>query len=428
VRITSTSRRHDGIVNGSGPCYDAQVTDACEAAIRGVRGAEGLMKRALLCLALVGLIGGAFLIFRTHAATPTGHVRQYYIAADEVDWNYMPAGIDGMMGMAPHGYAKFYMTRGPHLIGSVYRKAIYREYTDATFTHLKPRAPDRQYLGILGPIIHAEVGDTIRILFKNNGTHPYSIHAHGVVYDKASEGSAYEDGVPSTEKPGDSVAPGKTFTYEYRVPPESGPGPSDPNSIVWLYHSHVNERKDVNSGLVGAIVVTRAGMARPDGTPNDVDREFVTAFITFDENQSWYLKSNIKRFIAEPKHLDIAEIVPKDPDDNFDLFLGKGFATQNIRWTINGYSFANGPMMKMKEGERVRWYVVTLGEGFNFHTPHWHGNTVLLNGHRTDVLNLAPAQMLTVDMVPVNPGIWLYHCHVSDHMEGGMVARYEVTP
>jgi Multicopper oxidase len=24
------------------------------------------------------------------------------------------------------------------------------------------------------------------------------------------------------------------------------------------------------------------------------------------------------------------------------------------------------------------------------------------------------------------PGIWLYHCHISDHMLAGMVARYEV--
>jgi hephaestin len=36
--------------------------------------------------------------------------------------------------------------------------------------------------------------------------------------------------------------------------------------------------------------------------------------------------------------------------------------------------------------------------------------------------------MITADMVPDAPGIWLYHCHVSDHMLAGMVARYEVKP
>ena len=39
--------------------------------------------------------------------------------------------------------------------------------------------------------------------------------------------------------------------------------------------------------------------------------------------------------------------------------------------------YANGPKMTMKQGERVRWYVVDVGDGFDFHSPHWHGNTVL---------------------------------------------------
>ena len=45
-----------------------------------------------------------------------------------------------------------------------------------------------------------------------------------------------------------------------------------------------------------------------------------------------------------------------------------------------------------------------LGEGFNFHTPHWHGNTVLVNGQRTDIIALSPAQMVTADMVPQRSG------------------------
>jgi hypothetical protein len=31
-------------------------------------------------------------------------------------------------------------------------------------------------------------------------------------------------------------------------------------------------------------------------------------------------------------------------------------------------------------------------------------------------------------MVPDNLGIWLYHCHVEDHMDAGMVALYRVEP
>jgi hephaestin len=90
--------------------------------------------------------------------------------------------------------------------------------------------------------------------------------------------------------------------------------------------------------------------------------------------------------------------------------------------------FGTMPMMMMQKGDRVRWYLLTVGHGFNFHTPHWHGNTVLVNGSRTDVIALSPAQMVTADMVPDNPGTWMYHCHVSDHMAAGMMAHFHVMP
>ena len=74
-------------------------------------------------------------------------------------------------------------------IGSTYIKALYREYTDDTFSELKPRISEWQHLGTLGPMIHAEVCDTIKVVFKNNSAElDYSVHPHGVFYDKDSEG------------------------------------------------------------------------------------------------------------------------------------------------------------------------------------------------------------------------------------------------
>jgi len=66
------------------------------------------------------------------------------------------------------------------------------------------------------------------------------------------------------------------------------------------------------------------------------------------------------------------------------------------------------PVIRMKKGERVRWYLLALGNTPNFHTPHWHGNGVLFDGHRVDTVALSPAQSITVDMIPDNPGIWLF--------------------
>lgn len=41
---------------------------------------------------------------------------------------------------------------------------------------------------------------------------------------------------------------------------------------MWMYHSHVDEVADVYPGLTGPIVLTRKGMTRLAGTPEDVDR------------------------------------------------------------------------------------------------------------------------------------------------------------
>ncbi len=49
------------------------------------------------------------------------------------------------------------------LAGPLYLKAQYNEYTDDSFTTKVVRNQDEKYMGILGPIIRAEVGDTIDV-------------------------------------------------------------------------------------------------------------------------------------------------------------------------------------------------------------------------------------------------------------------------
>jgi FtsP/CotA-like multicopper oxidase with cupredoxin domain len=213
----------------------------------------------------------------------------------------------------------------------------------------------------------------------------------------------------------------------WQIPERAGPGPNDPSSIFWLYHSHCDELRDVASGLFGGFVVTRRGEALPDGRPKGVDHEFVTMFIAVDENQSWYLDDNIRAHCTDPKGVNKAEAGLLGATGIYTPVANTGFINTNIKWSINGYIYGNMPMMTMKKGDHVRWYVATLGDFNNAHTPHWHGNTVLVGGQRTDVLAVTSAQMITADMVPDATGIWLYHCHISDHMLAGMDARYEVT-
>lgn len=68
----------------------------------------------------------------------------------------------------------------------MYKKAVYKQYTSGTYTS---EVPKPEWLGFLGPVIRAEVGDDIVVHMKNFATRPYSIHPHGVFYEKDSEGS-----------------------------------------------------------------------------------------------------------------------------------------------------------------------------------------------------------------------------------------------
>jgi FtsP/CotA-like multicopper oxidase with cupredoxin domain len=372
-------------------------------------------------------------------ALPTataGHVRTYYIAAEEIDWDYAPLGIDMMTGKPFEGTAAAYTQPGPNHIGHVYRKAVYREYTDATFVTRKPRLPQDEYLGLLGPVLRAEVGDTIKVIFKNKASRPYSMTAPDDVFrprHSAGTGTVLdaEGEVVSEGEPEDTAEPGATFTYEWDVRDLAGPQPDDSSSVVWAYQSHVNEYKDVASGLVGPIIVTRRGQANADGTPKDVDREIVALFTAFNENESWYAQENLDTHIsaADQKTLDVQGANFSDSQGYF-TFAGTGFAETNYKFSVNGYLYGDGPVMTVKQGQRVRWYLMDMGDvgALNFHTPHWHGNTVLSHGTRRDTLFLLPLGTETADMVPDAPGLWLFHCHLDDHMEAGMMARYEVLP
>jgi FtsP/CotA-like multicopper oxidase with cupredoxin domain len=344
-----------------------------------------------------------------------GQTRTYYIAADEVQWDYAPSGMNQITGEAFDDEANVFVQNGADRIGSVYLKSQYREYTDNTFTTLKPIPAKWQHKGILGPVIQAEVGDSIRVVFKNNTRYPASMHPHGVFYQKNSEGAQYDDGTNGSDKDDDAVLPGGTVTYVWEVPERAGPGPMDPSSVLWMYHGHVDEPADTNAGLIGPMIITKRGMARADGSPRDVDREFVTLYTVFDENASLYIDDNIQMFPGDPGSVD-AE------DD--------GFIESNLMHSINGYVFGNLPLesMTMHKGEHVRWYVMAQGTEVDLHTPHWHGNTVVLNGMRTDVAALLPMSMLVADMVPDAVGTWFYHCHVNDHITAGMLARYRVEP
>ncbi|SEP23736.1 multicopper oxidase domain-containing protein [Nitrosovibrio sp. Nv6] len=299
-------------------------------------------------------------------------VREYWITAEKTSWNYAPSGKN--LIKPDHGLGVWGTTL-------TYPKYRYIGYTDGSYT--KP-IPQPQWMGILGPQIRAVVGDTIKVHFLNKTDRPLSMHPHGMFYDKKNEGA---DGSGT----GAGVPPGKSFTYTWVADEDAGPGPTDPSSIIWLYHSHVMEEEEANLGLVGTIVITRQDMARSasDPAPRDVDQEFTTLFMIFNE---------------------------------------EGGEESGMKHTINGRIFGNLQGYETTLGKRVRWHVVALGNETDNHTVHWHAQTVLDHGRRTDVVEVLPASMTSVDMIPRSPGDWLLHCHVDDHMMAGMSTRWRVLP
>ena len=100
--------------------------------------------------------------------------------------------------------------------------------------------------------------------------------------------------------------------------------------------------------------------------------------------------------------------------------------------SINGHIFGNLRGLVMHSGQKVRWHVLGMGNEVDLHTPHWHGKTLEIGSgpvaRRADVIELLPGSTVTADMNANNPGEWLYHCHVADHIHAGMATTYLILP
>ncbi|MBC5805955.1 MAG: copper oxidase [Candidatus Eremiobacter antarcticus] len=340
-------------------------------------------RAATIALALALLIA-AMCLSPAEAA-----VRSYFIAADEVVWNYAPGGQDQISGGRVPPLP-------PSALGWRFRKVIYRAYTDASFTTLASRPASDAYQGLLGPTMRAVVGDTIAVRFKNNSRLPAGIAVAGL-----------------SASPSGAVAPGANHTYTWHVTASAGPGAMDGTSVAWRYHCPVDENRDENTGMIGTVIVTRRGSAKADGSPSDVDREVPVLFTEMNESQSRLVDANIADPAINPRHLG---------------HRAPNFVDDNAFFAIDGYSYGTMPMVTVREGERTRWYVIVTRSGFDAHVPHWHGETLLQNGMRTDAFQVQVDEIAVADMVPDNPGIWLFHCHIHGHLAAGMEARFKVVP
>nr|Q58L90.1 RecName: Full=Venom prothrombin activator omicarin-C non-catalytic subunit; Short=vPA; AltName: Full=Venom coagulation factor Va-like protein; Contains: RecName: Full=Omicarin-C non-catalytic subunit heavy chain; Contains: RecName: Full=Omicarin-C non-catalytic subunit light chain; Flags: Precursor [Oxyuranus microlepidotus]AAX37266.1 factor V-like nonenzymatic subunit omicarin C [Oxyuranus microlepidotus] len=318
--------------------------------------------------------------------------RRYYIAAEEVLWDYSPIGKSQVRSLP----AK-----------TTFKKAIFRSYLDDTFQTPSTGGEYEKHLGILGPIIRAEVDDVIEVQFRNLASRPYSLHAHGLLYEKSSEGRSYDDNSPELFKKDDAIMPNGTYTYVWQVPPRSGPTDNTEKCKSWAYYSGVNPEKDIHSGLIGPILICQKGMIDKYNRTIDI-REFVLFFMVFDEEKSWYFPKSDKSTCEE-----------------------KLIGVQSSHHTfpaINGIPYQLQGLMMYKD-ENVHWHLLNMGGPKDIHVVNFHGQTFTEEGREDNqlgVLPLLPGTFASIKMKPSKIGTWLLETEVGENQERGMQALFTV--
>lgn len=105
---------------------------------------------------------------------------------------------------------------------TTYLKALYRGYTDHTFTQMTVQP---SWQGTQGPTLRSEVGDMVEIMFVNKLSPNYAtMHSMGLSYNKMSEGAAYPP-IASV------VGTGECTVYKWLANDGAGPNDNSPARI-----------------------------------------------------------------------------------------------------------------------------------------------------------------------------------------------------
>lgn len=161
--------------------------------------------------------------------------------------------------------------------------------------------------------------------------------------------------------------PGESYMYKWVA--------EDPG--FYFYHCHFNTAQHLDHGMCGLFIVE-------DPAWPQVDREILTIWDEWDTNG----------------------------DGQYDTH------------TINSRSAPDFIPLKATVGERIR--IILANIGFEFHTPHLHGQKWTevnagnlrspVSENPNGVVSIGPAEIKVVEFVPKHNGTWLFHCHVVPHV------------
>lgn len=302
-----------------------------------------------------------------HLPTPTpsdfhfsGNVRTYYIAAEEVTWDYAPSGWDNWLSVpiqhSPRADAADY---NAFSIGTKWHKAVYRGYTDASFSQ---RSPQPAWQGIQGPTIRAEVGDLVEILFVNRlTTHYASMHSMGLSYPKHDEGAVYQ--FANETVTGDAVPPnGGCWVYRWVVPDSAAPNRGEP-ATMHGYHGYVSVQEDLNTGLLGPQITYQRGKM---GETTARFHEFPVLLQGMDESKSAFAAVNARREGREHTTVDYPGVFSELRQYGNEsvwkpqmttLLSSTKFDDAPTFLAMNGHVLGNLPPFELAVGDEAIWFV-----------------------------------------------------------------------
>ncbi|MDW9627478.1 multicopper oxidase domain-containing protein (plasmid) [Sinorhizobium meliloti] len=240
-----------------------------------------------------------------------------------------------------------------------------------------------------GPALRATEGERLRIVFRNNGSHPHSMHFHGIH-------SARMDGVPGAGV----IAPGDEFVYEFEARPFG----------CHLYHCHALPlARHIHKGMYGIFVIDPDPARHPDYPEVARSRLYGSP-----ENAGWQEMAMVMNAF----------------DTTFD--------GENEFYACNtiAHCYAKEPI-RVEKGRPVRIYLVNITEFDPINSFHFHGNffdyfdqgTTLTPTLRTvDLIMQCQAQrgVLEFTFKEHEAGLYMFHGHQSEFAELGWMGMFDV--
>ena len=317
------------------------------------------IKRSALSVAGLAAVGGAQVRGSNVQSSHPSHDPGIAGAVGEVT----DAGID------PHAFLETFdhgaVSRSPsdQVVRAFEIHAIDREIEVAPGVFY----PAWTYNGqVPGPTLRATEGDLVRVNFTNFGTHPHTIHFHGIH-------AARMDGVFEV------VGPGQSFVYEFTARPFG----------VHLYHCHsVPLKKHIAKGLYGAFIVDPRS-ARPAA------REMVMVLNGFDTNF--------------------------DSENEVYAANTVAFAYQRKPITVRRGELQRLYLVNVLEFDLVNSMHL---HGNFFHV--YRTGTALQPHDYTDTLMMCQGERHMIEFTYDDPGMFMFHAHQSEFTELGWMGMFNV--